>query len=277
MKDKKIRLSLYVLVSLYTSMVGCQGRKVYYYDWPDDYQSVKSIENRVFPTGVANADESNIDYDTIQSIPDYFDFWEAAKAYDNGRLMASHSVKIQATGLLSVYGETNLVAQAFRDGLEEQNMKNPAAIQVRNRIRRQRQMEFWGVYRNNGETYDDLTLGEEANMTTNCYVHLLSSYVKGYQNGHKVVAKLGKSPIVKHRGLAFVNLGAEMLKRAYVYGWYAACYDYFCADPKLLYFENVPPEGDPRSFYAFWLSFYREVEGRFLHKCAAKKEMVKEE
>jgi hypothetical protein len=137
-------------------------------------------------------------------------------------------------------------------------------------------MEFWGVYRSNGETLDDLTFGE-ADMTTNCYVHLLSSYVKGYQNGHKVVATIGKSPIVKHRGLAWANLGANVLRRAYVYGWYAACYDYFCADPKLLYFENIPPEGDPRSFYAFWLSFYREVEGRFLHKCAAKKEMVKEE
>ena len=40
--------------------------------------------------------------------------------------------------------------------------------------------------------------------------------------------------------------------------------------------DNIPPEGDPRPFYAFWLSFFMELEGRFLRENAAKKEMVRE-
>ena len=106
----------------------------------------------------------------------------------------------------------------------------------------------------------------------------MHSYVRGYQNGYRVVTRLGKSPIVRvGHGLATANLGSNMLKRAYAYGWYSACYDYFRADSRLLYLDNIPPDGDPRPFYASWLSFFLELEGRFLHENASKKEMVEEE
>ena len=114
-------------------------------------------------------------------------------------------------------------------------------------------------------------------MTTNCYAHLLSSYIKGYRNGYRVVAKTRKSPIVTRHGLAHADLGANVLRRAYVYGWYSACHDYFRSDSRLLCLDNIPPEGDLRPFYASWLSFFLELEERFLRENAAKKEMVNEE
>ena len=57
----------------------------------------------------------------------------------------------------------------------------------------------------------------------------------------------------------------------------SACYDYFRADSRLLYLDNIPPEGDPRPFYASWLSFFMELERRFLRENAANIEMVTEE
>ena len=51
----------------------------------------------------------------------------------------------------------------------------------------------------------------------------------------------------------------------------------FSSDSFAPYLDNIPPEGDPRPFYASWLSFFMELEGRFLHENAAKKEMVDEE
>ena len=166
--------------------------------------------------------------------------------------------------------------QAARDGFEEQMARSSDTVLKRNRVRKQRQCEFWGVYRNDGEWHDDLA-SEESNMTTNCYAHLLSSYIKGYRNGYRVVAKIRKSPIATRHGLAHADLGANVLRRAYVYGWYSACYDYFRADSRLLYLDNIPPEGDPRPFYASWLSFFMELEGRFLRENAANIEMVTEE
>ena len=257
-------------------MLGCQNDKVQCRKYPNKYQFVKEIENQVFALKSTNAIESITNYDAMPPIPDYFDFGRAVEAYEEGRLKASRITVPTATMTLSVYGETNLAAQAFRDGFEEWFVKDFETIRGRNIKRKQLQNHFFGLYLDDVNAQDNLTV-EEAGMTTNCYVHLLHSYVKGYQNGYRVVTRLGKSPIVRGgRGLATANLGSNMLKRAYVYGWYSACYDFFRADPKLLYIDNMPQEGDPRSFYKFWLSFFMELEGRFLHENAAKKEMVRE-
>ena len=212
----------------------------------------------------------------IPPLPDYFGFGRAVESYDEGRLKALQVTKPPASVMLSVYSETNLVEQAARDGFEEQMARSSDIVLKRNRVRRQRQCEFWGIYRNDEDRHDDLEI-EEANMTTNCYAHLLSSYIKGYRNGYLVVSKIRKSPIAIRHGLAHADLGANVLRRAYVYGWYSACYDFFRADPKLLYIDNMPPEGDPRSFYGFWLSFFVELEERFFCEKADGKEFVKEE
>ena len=275
MKDMGIlsTVNVLVLASCFL-MLGCQNDKVQCRKYPNKYQFVKEIENQVFALKSTNAIESITNYDAMPPIPDYFDFGKAVEAYEEGRLKASRITVPTATMTLSVYGETNLVAQALRDGFEEWFVKDFETIRGRNIKRKQLQNVFFGLYLSDVNAQDNLTV-EEAGMTTNCYVHLLHSYVKGYQNGYRVVTRLGKSPIVRGgRGLATANLGSNMLKRAYVYGWYSACYDFFRADPKLLYIDNMPQEGDPRSFYKFWLSFFMELEGRFLHEKAAKKEMA---
>lgn len=169
-------------------------------------------------------------------------------------------IKSPLIAVLSVYSATNLVEQAAQDGFEEQNAKDPALILERNRKRRQRQCLHWGVYLNEYDSSDDLAI-EEANITTNCYVHLLSSYVNGYLNGYRVVAKAGKSPFALQRGLAHADLSANVLKRAYVYGWYSACYDYFRRD---IYLDNI----EASRYYAFWLSFFIELENGFLYENA---------
>jgi len=257
-------------------MLGCQSKKVAHYRFPEKYELLKKIEKEVFPVDHTSATETDELYRGMPSLPDYFGFRRAIESYDEGRLKASQVAKPLSSVILSVYSETNLVAQAARDGFEEQMARSSDTVLKRNRVRQQRQCEFWGIYRNDGDRHDELAI-EEANMTTNCYAHLLSSYIKGYRNGYRVVAKIRKSPIATRHGLAHADLGANVLRRAYVYGWYSACYDYFRADSRLLYLDNIPPEGDPRRFYAFWLSFFMELEGRFLLENAAKKEMVKEE
>ena len=280
MKDMGIlsTVSVLILASCFL-MLGCQNEKVHCRNYPNKYQFVKEIENQVQVLSLesTNAFESIRDSGKMPPILDYFDFGRAVEAYEEGRLKASRIAEPTATMTLSVYGETNLVAQAFRDGFEEWLVKDFETIRVRNVKRKKMQNEFFGLYLCDLNAQDDMTV-EESSITTNCYVHLLHSYVKGYLNGYQVVTRLGKSPIVRGgHGLVTANLGSNMLKRAYVYGWYSACYDFFRADPKLLYIDNMPPEGDPRSFYGSWLSFFVELEERFLCKNAAKKELVKED
>ena len=274
---RNLLLILCTSVVVYPTMFGCQNGKVHCRNYPNTYQLVKEIEVQVSTLESTNTIESIRDSGKMPPIPDYFDFGRAVEAYEEGRLRASHITEPTATMTLSVYGETNLVDQAFRDGFEERLVKDFETIRVRNVKRKQMQNDFFGLYLCDLNAQDDMMV-QEAGITTNCYVHLLHSYVKGYQNGYRVVARLGKSPIVRGgHGLATANLGSNMLKRAYVYGWYSACYDFFHADPKLLYIDNIPQEGDPRSFYGFWLSFFVELEGRFLYENATKKERVDEE
>lgn len=256
-------------------LLGCQSKKVSYYHFPDTYERLKKIEKEVFPVGFANAIEADGLYNGTLSLPDYFDFGRAVDAYEEGRRKALNISMPSKTAALSVYCETNLVDQATRDGFEEQLVRNSDMVLKRNVIRKQRQYEFWGIYLNDGNKPDDLAI-EEANMTTNYYAHLLSSYIKGYRNGCRVVAKIRKSPIATRHGLAHADLGANVLRRAYVYGWYSACHDYFSANYKSPYIRNTPQEGVQRGYYAFWLSFYMELEGKFLKENAARKESIKE-
>lgn len=273
---RNLLLILCASVAVYLTMLGCQSKKVSHYCFPEKYELLKRIEKEVFPVDHISTNETEVLYRGIPPLPDYFGFGRAVESYDEGRLKALQVTKPPASVMLSVYSETNLVEQAARDGFEEQMARSSDIVLKRNRVRRQRQCEFWGIYRNDEDRHDDLEI-EEANMTTNCYAHLLSSYIKGYRNGYLVVSKIRKSPIAIRHGLAHADLGANVLRRAYVYGWYSACYDYFRADSRLLYLDNIPQEGDPRPFYASWLSFFMELEGRFLHENASKKEMVEEE
>lgn len=272
---RNLLLILCASVVFYLTMPGCQSKKVSHYDFPEIYERLKKIEKEVFSGDHTSTTETEELYRGMPSLPDYFGFERAVESYDEGRLKALQVAQPPASAILLVYSETNLVEQAARDGFEEQMARRSDTVLKRNRVRRQRQCEFWGIYRNEENQHDDLDI-EEANMTTNCYAHMLSSYIKGYQNGYRVVAKIRKSPIATRHGLAHADLGANILRRAYVYGWYSACHDYFSANYRSPYIGNIPQEGVQRDYYAFLLSFYMELEEKFLNENAARKECIKE-
>ena len=269
MKDKEFLLASHALVLLCALILGCQNNNVSYSKGPDNYQFVKWLEEEVLSTTTTNTVESGENCGKESSLPDYFGFRRAVKMYEAGRMLASCDPLARVPVVLSVYSETNLVDQAVRDGYEEQLARNLDKILARNQMRKQRQLEFWGVY--DMDQQDDTEV-EESNITTNCYVHLMSSYAKGYRNGYRVVAKLRDSPIATTYCLASVNLCADMLKRAYVYGWYSACYDYFCSNPKMYRPGEVHSGRDPRDYYEYWISLYKTREREFLDWNAKKQE-----
>lgn len=263
------------IVAVCTAMTGCRSGKVSHYRFPDTYERLKKIEREVFtayPIGVLGTDGECRE---IPPLPDYFDFRQAVEAYEGGRRKAIYSVMPAMPVALSVYSETNLTGMAARDGFEEGMVRSHDTVLKRNAMRRQRQREFWGVYRDGMGLHDSLTMEEES-IATNCYAHLLSSYARGYRNGYQVVARIGKSPISTRHCLAHADLGANALRRAYVYGWYSACHDYFNVNQRLPHAEGVPSDGSPRSFYVFWLSFYMDLEREFLRENAARKETVRD-
>ncbi len=133
MKDSGMLSAMNVLVLVVCSLIlGCQNEKVHCRNYPNEYQFVKEIETQVFSLKSTNAIESIRDSGKMPPILDYFDFGRAVEAYEEGRLKASRIAEPTATMTLTVYGETNLVAQAFRDGFEEWLVKDFETIRVRN-------------------------------------------------------------------------------------------------------------------------------------------------
>ena len=256
-------------------MIGCQSNKVSRYNFPAKYDILIKIEKEVFQNGSRTDGEQHEMCEDMPPVPDYFDFGRAVMAYENGRIAASRLTPLPFSDSLSVFAETNLVDQAFRDGFDEQRVRNPAAILERNRIRKQRQLEFFGLFQNDGDTETD-GIHKDTHITTNCYVQLMSSYVKGYQNGYRVVMKLGRPHVPTFYYTGFTaNLGADAMKRAYVYGWYSAYYDYFCDNSNLYYAQKVQIGRPPDSFYAHCISEFKWAEDEFLIECAKKKDVVK--
>ena len=116
MKDMGILSTVNVLIIvIYPLMLGCQNDKVSHFNFPDDFQVVKSIETELFSSetnGVRETKTGNVD---AYSIPDYFDYKRAVEAYEEGRLKATQVPMPHVSTALMVFEETNLVAQAYRD------------------------------------------------------------------------------------------------------------------------------------------------------------------
>lgn len=260
-------------ILLYFITGGCQSTKVPYYGSPDMYHFVKELE---MEAGILETESVPDTSDQLGEMPpDYFDFRRAAEAYEIGRNRGMFLANYPINCSLSVYSEADLVAQAFRDGFEEQMVREEEAVKTRNEIRKACQRHFWGVFSSElGQNKDTNTDG--GLITTNCYVHLLSSYVRGYRNGYRVVAKLKKSPIATCSSIGGVNLSSDPLKRAYVYGWYFACYDFFKTYPDVYYANSIQYCMDPRIYYWNKISHFRRVEERFLSWIAENKNVVTE-
>lgn len=255
--------------------VGCRSNRVSYFRFPEKYELLKQIEKEVFPIDSQRSDGIDSKHGGMPPLPDYFGFKQAVDAYENGLAEASSLVTVQDRSL-SVYGETNLIAQAARDGFEERIVNSPEIILRRNRIRRQRQIEFWGLYASDEIRMDDGILNCTSSAT-NCYLYLLASYAKGYRNGYRVISKLRKPHVQTYHYTGFKNLSSDVVKRAYVYGWYSACYDFFNDNPDLYHQDRILLGMDPVSFYGYWISSFKKSEDEFLVLNASKREFVKDE
>lgn len=80
------RLQLICLTSIIAvvSMMGCQGTKgtsCREYG-PDDFDFYKRIEGEVIPGGIEGMSETDRAKIAIPSVPDYFNYGNACKAYD---------------------------------------------------------------------------------------------------------------------------------------------------------------------------------------------------
>lgn len=85
---------------------------------------------------------------------------------------------------------------------------------------------------------EETTLGAEESgtpqdqggeLTSNRFENVESAYVRGRQNAMRVLEKVGESPISCGYYTGVNPLGNDSFQRAYVYGWYYACLDYFAA------------------------------------------------
>lgn len=84
------------------------------------------------------------------------------------------------------------------------------------------------------------------------------AYDSGYRNGNKVICKLERSPVSIGYYLSIPKLSPKKEERAYVYGWYSACYDYFVNHSDHGHDSTSTP--DPVSFYRSLLSQLKELE-----------------
>ena len=260
------------------SMMGCQGTKgtsCREYG-PDDFDFYKRIEGEVIPGGIERMSETDRAKISIPPVPDYFNYGNACKAYDAGRkfagpepapAFATRKRIAEMWGPLSIYPEISLQDMAFWDGHVEQIVQDVDAVMIRNRERKRRQREYWGHYATDKYEQDDF-LCEGKIVTTNCYAYLWAAYACGYSNGYIVVSTKKETPIATgHYFEGKPSFGSNPFRRAYVYGWYSACFDYFISNPEPR--EDGIPHGPPADlFYAHRISFYRRYEIESLLFCS---------
>ena len=277
------RLQLICLTSIIAvvSMMGCQGTKgtsCREYG-PDDFDFYKRIEGEVIPGGIEGMSETDRAKISIPPVPDYFNYGNACKAYDAGRkfagpepapAFATRKRIAEMFGPLSIYPEISLQDMAFWDGDMEQIVQDVDAVMIRNRERKRRQREYWGRYATDKYEQDDFLCRGKI-VTTNCYAHLWAAYACGYSNGYIVVSTKKTSPIATGYYLqGKPSFGANPFRRAYVYGWFSACFDYFTSNPEPR--ENGILHGPPADlFYARRVSLYRRYEIESLLFCSDEK------
>jgi hypothetical protein len=190
-----------------------------------EFQVLKKIEQRVLSVGTVVTNEVP---DVCQGkISDYFGIIEALEAYNKGRTIIREAVSSQAVASVPVYSETNIVKQAFRDGIDDGTVKDVNVLRRRDQSRRRLQEKFWGCGVASEEDDPEACATTDGGVATNYYSELAASYTSGYKNGWCVVNRLKKSPISTVIGCGGPYLGPDAMRRAYVYGWYSACHDYF--------------------------------------------------
>ena len=278
---KRFNWACLTSIVVIVGMMGCQGTKgtsCREYG-PDGFDFCKEIEGDVIPGGIEVMSETDRAKVAIPPVPDYFNYGNACKAYEAGRkfagpepapILGSRKKIAEMWGPLPIYPEISLQDMAFWDGHVEQIVQDVDAVMIRNRERKRRQREYWGRHATDKYEHDDFFCHGKL-VTTNCYAYLWAAYACGYTNGYIVVSTTKKSPIAT--GYYFdvrPSFGANPFRRAYVYGWYSACFDYFTSNPEQRedgVLHGMPPD----LFYAGQISRYRRYEIESLLFCSAEK------
>jgi hypothetical protein len=131
---------------------------------------------------------------------------------------------------------------------------------------------FWGLGGASVKVKPEACATTDSGVATNFYSELAASYKSGYKNGWSVVSLLKRSPIATGYYISEPCLGPDAMKRAYVYGWYSACYDYFvlhgdedCVDQSGCVVQAIP---SPVFFYRGEIENFKARELRFMLFCA---------
>lgn len=235
-----------------------------------EFQVLKKIEQRVLSVGTVVTNEVP---DVCQGkISDYFGIIEALEAYNKGRTITREDASNRTVISLPAYSETNIVKQAFNDGVDDGTVKDINVLRRRDQSRRRLQEKFWGCGVASEEDDTEACATTDGGVATNFYSELAASYKSGYKNGWSVVWRLKRSPIATGYYCSETYLGSDAMKRVYVYGWYSACYDYFvlhgdedCVDQSGCVVQAIP---SPVLFYRGEIENFKARELRFLHFCA---------
>lgn len=237
---------------------GCETKRIGYRDSPDHYEALKRIECEILHSSPNKATT----HDGLMTIPDHFGFRQALKAYE-GNFFNTCDSSIPDISCLSGSCVTGLVRQALMDGILDRNPDSIAVVIDRDEKRRRLQSEFW---RDNYGLTNGVALPYGFPVKTNAYARLSASYEYGYRNARSVVSKLNRSPIPAGYYCAPPKLGANPERRAYVYGWYVGCYDFFDMHPELCS-GQVQTGMDPRLFYRNWIAEFSKQEALSIECC----------
>lgn len=247
---------------------GCETKHIGYRDSPDHYDALKRIECEILYSSPNKATTQG-----LMTIPDHFGFRQALKAYEGNFFNTCDSSVPDISCLSGSSCVTGLIRQALMDGILDRDPDSIAAVIDRDEKRRRLQSEFW---RDNYGLTNRVALPYGFPVKTNAYARLSASYEYGYRNASGVVSKLNRSPIPAGYYCAPPKLGANPERRAYVYGWYVGCYDFFDTHPELCS-GQLQTGMDPRLFYRNWITEFSTQEALSIACCSLMQLQAKEQ
>lgn len=275
---KKLVSYVFLWTAVVTFMLGgCQSMtdEVPTSSLQEHYYFVKKVEHRTLSMESVVTNEIP---DVWQGkISDYFGILDALEAYNIGRTITREAAFSRSVASLPAYSETNIVQQAFKDGIDDGAVKDVNVLRRRDQSRRRLQEKFWGCGVASEEDDPEACATTDGGVATNYYSELAASYTSGYKNGWCVVNRLKKSPISTVIGCGGPYLGPDAMRRAYVYGWYSACHDYFVSHGDEVHYVDqsgciVQVGLDSVDYYRMKVDRFKEREFEFLLFCARQRQ-----
>ena len=99
---------------------------------------------------------------------------------------------------------------------------------------------------------NSVSRGQGGNLVSNRFDDIESAFACGRQKAMLVLEKVGDSPIALGYYTGMPPLGNDSFQRAYVYGWYCACVDYFAT--------KMQHDDENLEFYRSYLFYRRRLD-----------------